>query len=417
MEPNKNKILDGMEKNLLKEQVECLEENEKYLNDKISILEKEFHDLQSKLSESINLKNEKAKLEELTKVLESKTKEITLAKKTLDENISEKNHLIKELEQTKIILKESNDEMEEKISELERSNKKLNDTLDEKSKILDELKQEKMIHDEISKDQDSEKFVHKKKYYLSIAIICIVLVGIVVPYSVYMTSLVGKEYQILTPTSLKSGYSIENLRGDSLDTHLLWKLVKGDTIHISILNSGNLKPELTEVVKKVILSEEVIEVDNSLLHKGLQGTTSQMFLGWKGALLEASKQDTVMYIPVNFEIVEQNNSAVDITIELTNRKNGDGFSGWTSTIADESENQILKSRITIFGVDRLSTSEIETIVRHEFAHAVGLAHSTAPEDLMHPTIKTNFPYISQCDIDAIVFLYNGGKNSQVICEI
>ena len=49
-------------------------------------------------------------------------------------------------------------------------------------------------------------------------------------------------------------------------------------------------------------------------------------------------------------------------------------------------------------------------------HAIGLAHSTAPEDLMHPEIKTNFPYISECDIDALQSLYDGAKTSQVVCE-
>ena len=45
-----------------------------------------------------------------------------------------------------------------------------------------------------------------------------------------------------------------------------------------------------------------------------------------------------------------------------------------------------------------------------------LAHSSDPEDLMYPIIETNFPYASECDIDAIVLLYDGGETSQVICE-
>ena len=53
---------------------------------------------------------------------------------------------------------------------------------------------------------------------------------------------------------------------------------------------------------------------------------------------------------------------------------------------------------------------------HEFGHALGLAHSTAPEDLMYPTIETNFPYISECDIDAMKALYDGGNTSEVICR-
>jgi len=49
-------------------------------------------------------------------------------------------------------------------------------------------------------------------------------------------------------------------------------------------------------------------------------------------------------------------------------------------------------------------------------HSIGLAHSTAQEDLMYPTIQTNYPYVSKCDIDAISDLYDGGRISAVICE-
>jgi predicted Zn-dependent protease len=64
----------------------------------------------------------------------------------------------------------------------------------------------------------------------------------------------------------------------------------------------------------------------------------------------------------------------------------------------------------------MSTAALETVIRHELGHALGLAHSTAVEDLMHPTIETNFPYISDCDVDAMVGLYDGGNTSDVICE-
>jgi len=35
---------------------------------------------------------------------------------------------------------------------------------------------------------------------------------------------------------------------------------------------------------------------------------------------------------------------------------------------------------------------------------------------MYPTIQTNYPYVSKCDIDAISNLYDGGRISAVICE-
>ena len=61
-------------------------------------------------------------------------------------------------------------------------------------------------------------------------------------------------------------------------------------------------------------------------------------------------------------------------------------------------------------------SALETVTRHELGHALGLAHSTDPEDLMYPIIETNFPYASECDVDAMISLYDGGNTSEVVCE-
>ncbi len=59
--------------------------------------------------------------------------------------------------------------------------------------------------------------------------------------------------------------------------------------------------------------------------------------------------------------------------------------------------------------------QLQSVVKHEFGHALGLGHSTAPEDLMAPTIDMTIPYISQCNIEAIEDLYNG-INGSTICE-
>jgi len=142
-----------------------------------------------------------------------------------------------------------------------------------------------------------------------------------------------------------------------------------------------------------------------------KGVTSTYYLGWKGALEAASaEKETELYIPKNFEIIESGKGEGEITIEFTNMRNGDGYSGYTISIADDSQNQILKSRITIYEIDSLTDNQLAMIIRHELGHAIGLAHSTAPEDLMAPTIT------SECDIDAIIQLYDGSQNSQVVCE-
>ncbi len=48
--------------------------------------------------------------------------------------------------------------------------------------------------------------------------------------------------------------------------------------------------------------------------------------------------------------------------------------------------------------------------------AIDLAHSTAPEDLMHPEIKSPYPFISDCNISAIIALYDGKVDDKVVCE-
>jgi len=35
---------------------------------------------------------------------------------------------------------------------------------------------------------------------------------------------------------------------------------------------------------------------------------------------------------------------------------------------------------------------------------------------MYPIIETNFPYASECDVDAMIGLYDGGNTSEVVCE-
>ena len=220
--------------------------------------------------------------------------------------------------------------------------------------------------------------------------------------------------QLIQEGQIRSNYLIQNLRGDIIDTWISWRLVDGATINVNLID-GEKYPDKADIVRTVLLSEESIEIDNSLLHKGLKGTTSTYYIGWAGAL-GSIKNPTKFHIPQKFNLIDSANGEGDITIRLSTQRNGDGYSGYTKSIADDSQNQILKSEITIYDVSNLSKTQFETILRHEIGHAFGLAHSTAPEDLMFPTIETNYPYISECDIDAIKALYNGEQTSQVLCQ-
>jgi len=62
---------------------------------------------------------------------------------------------------------------------------------------------------------------------------------------------------------------------------------------------------------------------------------------------------------------------------------------------------------TVYLFDTLSISDNN--ISHD-------AHSTAPEDLMYPSIQSDHRYISECNIDAITELYAERQTSQVVCE-
>jgi len=214
-----------------------------------------------------------------------------------------------------------------------------------------------------------------------------------------------------------SKHLIQNLRGDTIDTWISWRLAEGEPLHVNIINSAKLSEENLEIVKNAIISEDTIDIDKSFQHKGPAGTYITYYLGWQGALKSAAKSETKFVVPIKFEFVESSNGVGDIFITLTSLRDADGYTGYTNSLVDDSQNQILKSNITIYRADQLTGNNLTTIIRHEMGHALGLMHSTAPEDLMAPVIQTYYPFISPCDVNAIISLYDGQKSSKVVCEI
>ena len=209
-------------------------------------------------------------------------------------------------------------------------------------------------------------------------------------------------------------YLIQNLKGDTLNTWSYWNISSDRILYVNILDSDLISSEYYSELENTILSTESINIDNSLTHKGPKGSTSLYHVGWKGAL--DSIVDQTMYpIPSHFKIISDTSKTADITIQLTTASHPNGLSGLTKSILDGHE--ILKSNITIYDVNKLSKSQLSTILRHEFGHALGLAHSTAPEDLMFPTITTSVPFISECSVDAIHALYDNQQPSEVVCKI
>lgn len=212
---------------------------------------------------------------------------------------------------------------------------------------------------------------------------------------------------------MKSRYFTENLRGDTVDTWKSWRLT-GTTLAVNILKSPRVTDHQLDVIHDAISSEKTVEFDDSIVHKGPKGTTSVYYQGWAGALKNAANENTKYQVPTDFDFINSSGGEGDIIITLSNIKDSDGYTGYTKSVTEE--NEILKSFITIYDISNLTDEQLATIVRHEFGHALGLGHSTATEDLMAPTIDMTIPYISECNVDAIVDLYNANEGRQTICE-
>ena len=247
--------------------------------------------------------------------------------------------------------------------------------------------------------------------YLIIIVIGLVVIGFALDFLAVETIelIIEENSQPIKP--LKTSYMVQNLKGDGMETWYAW--APRDELDVHIVGENNFPKEKIDAIKKAIMSTETIEIDNSLVYKGDEGTFSTYWVGWQGA---ADHVREVRGIDKPLVISFTDKDEADLIITLTKSKSAEGLSGQTTSTVNDAEQTILKSFITIYEADKLSNEHMEIIVRHEFGHVAGLAHSTAPEDLMYPVIQTAAPYISDCDIDAIVHLYTGGKTSQVICE-
>ena len=259
----------------------------------------------------------------------------------------------------------------------------------------------------------SNSKVSKIKHQKSILVLQI---GILIFFGGYFTGLPsssGEDKESLNPVGLfNSVYSVENLRGDSISLSKYWRVSQSSSLVVNILNPVSISDETISIIRETILSKEKITLEDSLLHKGSANSFSNYYIGWAGALKNIP--ETKIPVPKNFEVLNSQKSNGDIVVILSNIKDRSGNTGYTKTILEGDE--IVKAFITIYDIDSLSNTQVATIMRHEFGHALGLGHSTAPEDLMAPTIDMTYPYISECNVAAVADLYDGNSDGTTICE-
>ena len=198
---------------------------------------------------------------------------------------------------------------------------------------------------------------------------------------------------------LKTQYLLQNTDGKILDTWNEWK--PRESISINIVNVARVSQDRIDIIKDAIMSTETIEIDSKKFWKG-----------WKGAVDFARNQ--IEFPPTNWMFTDDYNA--DIIISLQSKKNAYGFSGMTNTIMDESDNSLSAVNITIFDIHNMSDEELGTIMRHEAGHVAGLSHSNDLTDLMYPVLTDSNPYVSKCDVDALISLYNTNDVREFICE-
>ena len=208
-------------------------------------------------------------------------------------------------------------------------------------------------------------------------------------------------------TMLKSRYLVEDLQGGTSDYNY-WNISQIPLI--VDIDGANLSDQKIEAVKNAITSTDVIS-SNSFVYNS-QIENKDYFKGWQGALTDIS--NTKHSIPQRFDVVQSTNGNGDIAISFSSLKDEQGYSGFTRVLTDG--NHIRKVFITIYDVDRLTSTQLESIVRHDFGQALGLTQTNNPNDLMHDSFMTNHSYISACDVNSLEKLYNDEKPSNDFCN-
>ena len=140
-------------------------------------------------------------------------------------------------------------------------------------------------------------------------------------------------------------------------------------------------------------------VENTISGSG--SVITDKYLSWNNALELANSINPT--VPDKFVRVERN---ADIIVVLSNlSKEHTGGSAQNSV---NKFNYIQSSRIIVYNTDSTDNAQLESIIRHEFGHVLGLDHNTDRNNLMNNNLsflKFAGLIISQSNIDDLAELY------------
>ena len=146
----------------------------------------------------------------------------------------------------------------------------------------------------------------------------------------------------------------------------------------------------------ILYARKIFLVENTL--SGTGSVITDKHLSWNEALDLANSINPS--VPDRFVKVDSN---ADIVVILSNSSKGN--TGGSTQNAVNKFDFILSSRVIIYNTDILDDVQLESIIRHEFGHVLGLDHNTNKNDLMNKDLELKGLLIGQSNIDDLAELY------------
>jgi len=107
---------------------------------------------------------------------------------------------------------------------------------------------------------------------------------------------------------------------------------------------------------------------------------------------EASHKPMPLNLPTDLAFPNFPQKDETVIIVLTRSASDVGFTGFTKyTISSD---RISDPRIIVYQSETLSDSDLESVVKYEFGHILGLGHSSESGDLMHAEIESRTLFVS-----------------------